>query len=84
MRQRRTIAVVEQRRNDRAIRDFQRRNRTDSEQLDVLDGRLGMGAGAIRERKRLSDNITSAAVVEVYPETPKADKPKRAKKARAK
>ena len=54
MRQRRTVAVVEQRNAQRVLRDIQRSERSNAEQLAILDQRLGNGQGAKRERKRLT------------------------------
>jgi len=54
MRQRRTVAVVEQRNAQRVLRDIKRAERSNNEQLAVLDQRLGKGQGARRERKRLT------------------------------
>jgi hypothetical protein len=82
MRQRRTVAVVEQRRNQRILRDVRRSERTPSEQLELLDQRVGT-TGAKRERTRLLAQMERMIeAVEAATATVEPKKPKRAKKGK--
>jgi hypothetical protein len=63
---------MEERRLRAEARDYHRKNRTDIEQLALLDVRLGVGVGAKRERARLTARITKfLETVAAEPEKPK-------------
>lgn len=58
-----------------------RNNRTDEEQLALLDQRFGKGQGAAKERERLLSKITAHKVVEkIEPKEEVPQKTKRIKK----
>ena len=58
-----------------------RNNRTDEEQLALLDQRFGKGQGAVKERERLLSKITARKVVEkIEPKEEAPQKTKRIKK----
>ena len=52
-----TFRTKEERRESANLRKEERHKRSDEDQLKMLDKILGHGVGAVKERKRLLNNI---------------------------
>ena len=60
-------------------RDLERKKRTPQQQLTLLDGRLGEGIGATKERKRLHGQINTVEEAKKQPDD--SPKPKKKRKS---